>query len=189
MPRSGLRGIHAIPLGSHLCAFYREPKEFLRVTAAFLSAGLTDNELCVWIVPSPITIQLALAELSDHGLDGQRLQAMKQLQIEPAQDFWFSTSPFEVESSLRRVVSLSASARQLGYASVRAAGGPGPFLSDGSRQAFMRYEYQVTGVIVDHPCIVLCCYPSTHGSATEMFDIMSTHPTALVRTQNEWATL
>ena len=41
MPASGVPGIHAIPLGSHLCVFYRSHKEFLRVTASFLSAGLS----------------------------------------------------------------------------------------------------------------------------------------------------
>jgi hypothetical protein len=49
MPASGLRGIHEIPLGSHLCTFYRQPKEFLRMNASFLKAGLINHEVCVWI--------------------------------------------------------------------------------------------------------------------------------------------
>lgn len=53
MPASGVRGTHDIPLGSHLCLFYRRPKEFLQVTASFLRAGLTENELCVWVLPPP----------------------------------------------------------------------------------------------------------------------------------------
>ncbi|MGZ8382958.1 MAG: MEDS domain-containing protein [Nitrospira sp.] len=189
MGASGLPGIHAIPLGSHLCAFYRTPKELLRMTASFVSAGLTDNELCVWVLPTPVTIPLALAELSRHGLDGQWLQATKQLQIVSADDYWFSTTPFDVERSLMRLVSVSTLADQLGYTSVRMVGGPGPFLSDGTRQAFMRYEQEVTAIIAEHPCIGLCCYPSAPGVATQMFDIMSTHPGALVRTHAGWATI
>lgn len=158
------------------------------MTAAFMNAGLMNNELCVWVLPAPLTIQLAVDELSGHGLDGHRLQATKQLQIVSAQDYWFSTTPFDVEYSLMRVVSLSALAHQLGYASVRAVGGPGPFLSEGTYKAFMRYEHQTTEVIAEHPCIALCCYPST-SSATEMFDIMSTHPWALLHTHAGWASI
>jgi hypothetical protein len=158
------------------------------VTASFLKAGLTENELCVWILPHPLTIHLATEELSRHGFDGARLQATKQLQLVTAHDCWFATPPFDVECSLMRLVSLSAMARQCGYASVRAAGGPGPFLSETSRQVFMRYEYQATEVISEHPCIGLCCYPWTH-LATDMFDIMSTHPGALVRTQTGWTSI
>ena len=189
MPASGVPGIHAIPLGSHLCVFYRSHKEFLRVTASFLSAGLSDNELCVWTLPAPLTIQLAVDELSRHGLDGQHLQATKQLQILSAHDRWFSPSPFDVERSLMRLASWSAACHQLGYASVPAAGGPGQFLSARSRQAFMRFEYDATAVIAKHPCIGLCCYPSTHVSATEMFDIMNAHPWALLRTHSGWASI
>jgi hypothetical protein len=67
MPASGIRGTHNIPLGSHLCLFYRRPPEFLRVTASFLKAGLNENQLCVW-VPPPLIISLAIDELSAHGL-------------------------------------------------------------------------------------------------------------------------
>ena len=188
MPTSGLAGIHTIPLGAHLCTFYREPKEFLRIAASFLSAGLMDNELCLWILPAPLTLQIAIEELSRHGLDVQRLQATKQLQIMSAHDCWFSTMPFDVERSLMNLMSVSALADQLGYTSVRAVGGPGPFLSEDTRQAFMRYEDRATEILAEHPCIGLCCYPST-SSATDMFDIMSTHPGALVRAHAGWSSI
>lgn len=190
MPASGLRGVHDIPLGSHLCTFYRQPKEFLRVTASFLKAGLTDHELCVWILPPPITVKQAIDELSQHGLDGPGLQATKQLQVLSAHDCWYSTSTFDVDGALSRLASLSAMARRLGYASVRAAGGPGQFLSEGRRQAFMSYEHQATDIIAKHPCIGLCCYLSAQGlTTTDMFDIMSTHPKALLRTHDGWASV
>ena len=70
MPASGIRGTHDIPLGSHLCLFYRRPQEFLHVTASFLKTGLAEHELCVWILPPPLTIPLALLQLSHLGLNG-----------------------------------------------------------------------------------------------------------------------
>lgn len=77
MPASGIHGAHDIPLGSHLCLFYRRPQEFLQVTASFLKAGLAAHELCVWVLPPPLILPIALAELSRHGLDGAELQAMQ----------------------------------------------------------------------------------------------------------------
>jgi hypothetical protein len=190
MPASGLRGIHDIPLGSHLCTFYRQPKEFLRLSASFLKAGLSNHELCVWILPSPITFESAVHALSQHGVDGMQLQATQQLQILAAHDYYFSSSLFDVDGAVNRLVSLFAMAHQRGYRSVRTAGGLGPFLSEETRRAFMRYEQHATEVIARHAGIGLCCYPSPHClSATEMFDIMSTHSKALLRTHDGWATV
>ncbi|UVT20094.1 MAG: MEDS domain-containing protein [Nitrospira sp.] len=188
MPASGIRGTHDIPLGSHLCMFYRQPTELLQVTAAFLSAGLAEAELCLWILPPPLTIPLVLDELSTHDLNGPVLQATKQLFISSAED-WYGVGTFDVDDSLDRLADLPALASQLGYGSVRAVGGPGRFTSIESRQAFMRFERQATTLIAASPMIALCCYASIQSIATDMFDIMRAHPQALVRTQAGWASI
>jgi DcmR-like sensory protein len=187
MPLSGIRGTHDIAWGSHVCLFYRSPKEFLRVTASFLIAGLAEQELGVWVLPPPVTIPLALNALSHYGIDGPLLQARQQLHIVSAQE-WFSDGTFHVEDSLNRLATLPALARQLEYTCVRAAGGPGLFLSDACRQAFMRYERYVTPLIAALPFIGLCCYPST-TPATDMFDIMHAHPRRLLRTVEGWTSI
>jgi hypothetical protein len=92
-------------VGSHLCLFYRSPKEFLRVTASFLKAGLAEQELGVWVLPPPVTIPLAFTELSHQGIDGPLLQARQQLHIISAQD-WFSDGPFKVEEALEKLAAL-----------------------------------------------------------------------------------
>ena len=186
MPASGIRGTHDIPLGSHLCLFYRRPTEFLRVTASFLKAGLNENQLCVWVLPPPLTIPSALDELSCHGLNPSVLIATKQLQVVSSTECFFSDGIFEVERALSRMAAFPAMARQLGYSSVRAAGGPGSFPSEERRQAFMLYERQATAVIAEHPFIGLCCYASTECLVSNMFDIMSAHPKALLRTHSGW---
>jgi len=186
MPASGIQGTHDIPLGSHLCLFYRDPQEFLRVTASFLIAGLAEHQLCLWVLPSPITLQSALDELSQHGVNGSLLQATEQLQIVSAQD-WFSGGTFSVEDALSRLAALPSLAGRLGYPSIRGVGGPGPFVSDACRQAFMHYERHATPVIAEMPFIGLCCYASTECLETDMFDIMSAHPRALLRAHVGWA--
>jgi hypothetical protein len=188
MPASGVRGVHDIPLGSHLCLFYRRPTEFLRVTASFLKAGLAERELCVWVIPPPLTILVALDELANHGLNGPALQTRKQLHISSADD-WYGGGAFDVGNSLDRLAALSTMARQLGYARIRAVGGPGQFLSEERRQAFMRYERHATALIATSPLIALCCYASIQSIATDMFDIMCAHPRALLRTHGGWASI
>lgn len=188
MPASGIPNIHEIPLGAHLCLFYGRLMEFLHLSASFLKAGLASHEFCVWIVPPPLTITVALDELSYHGLDGPALQATKQLQILSAHD-WFSGDAFDVDGSLRQLAALPAMAHELGYASVRAVGGPGPFRSEETRQAFMDYERRATNVIAHLPFIGLCCYASIHCVHTDMMDIMGAHPRALVHTHAGWASV
>ena len=158
------------------------------MTASFVKAGLANQELCVWVLPPPITIPLALDALAHHGMDGRGLQATQQLQISSAQD-WYAESAFSVEDALSRLAVLPALARQRGYASVRAVGGPGLFVSEGHRQAFMRYERDVTPLIAALPFIGLCCYASTACVTTDLFEIMNAHPGALLRTHTGWATI
>jgi hypothetical protein len=188
MAISGLRGVPEIRLGSHLCAFYRGPQEFLRMTASFVKAGLMANELCVWILPRPLTTRLATKELARQGLDSPAFQAIKQLRIMTAQD-WYSKDTFTAEAALERLAALPSLVRQLGYARVRVVGGPGRFPSEPFRQAFMRYERELTGIISTQAAIGLCCYPSAQEFLTDMLDIMSTHPTALLHTHRAWVSI
>lgn len=188
MPTSGISGTYDIPLGSHLCLFYRSTKEFLDVTASFLKAGLNHNELCVWVLPRPVTMPAALIELSKHGLDGGALQATKQLHIASA-NTWFAKGSFDVAHSLNQLSALPAIASQLGFASVRGVAGPGPFLSGDARQPFMRYERQATSLIAQIPLIGLCCYASAECLQKDIFDIMDAHPRALLRTHAGWVSI
>ena len=164
MPASGIRGTHDIPLGSHLCLFYRRPQDFLHVTASFLMAGLADHELCVWIIPPPMSILVALDELSDHGLNGPALQATKQLQISSSGD-WYGESAFDIDHSLKRLAALPPRARQLGYGSVRAVGGPGTiYLNRISPGLYaLRAPSHDTHCGISHDRLVLLCLNSKLG--------------------------
>ncbi len=62
-------------------------------------------------------------------------------------------------------------------------------MSEACRQAFMRYERQATPIIAEPPFIRVCCYVSTKCLAADMFDIMSAHPRALLRTHAGWASI
>jgi hypothetical protein len=81
--------------------------EFLHLSASFLKAGLASHEFCVWVVPPPLTITVALDELSYHGLDGPALQATKQLYISSTED-WYGVGTFDVDDSLDRLADLPA---------------------------------------------------------------------------------
>jgi len=140
------------------------------------------------VLPPPVTIPLAFSALLRHGLNGPMLQASQQLQIISAQE-WYSSGSFDVQESLHRLEALPVFARKCGYARVRAAGGPGKFVSEPSRQAFLRYERHVTPLLKALPLVGLCCYASSECVATDMFDIMSAHPQTLIRTQAGWGSL
>ncbi|UVT17431.1 MAG: MEDS domain-containing protein [Nitrospira sp.] len=161
-------------------------RRVVAVAAAFLSAGLAKEESCLWILPPPLTISSALDELAHHGLDGSALLAAEQLHISSA-EYRYGDGTFDVDDSLDRLAALPARARQLGYVSVRAAGGPKPFTSIESRQAFMRYEHQATTIIAASPMIALCCQASIQSLEADTFKIMRAHPQTLLRTHTGWA--
>src|SRR6185503_15043488 len=47
--------------GAHVCHFYRDENEMVRMTAAFLEEGLRAGERCLWVLPKWLTPDRARA--------------------------------------------------------------------------------------------------------------------------------
>ena len=65
MRDSGLPCLGETPWGSHLCHLYNNADEILEVMVPYFSAGLKNNELCIWICSEPIEVSEARRALSD----------------------------------------------------------------------------------------------------------------------------
>jgi hypothetical protein len=49
--------------GSHICMFYETKEDLLDTNAAYIKAGLDDNEYCIWAISEPITEEEAWSAL------------------------------------------------------------------------------------------------------------------------------
>ena len=66
---SGIAPLGAIPWGTHFCLFYETDADLTDVTVSYLAAGLEQNELCFWMVASPLTPQTAKDALRGGAFD------------------------------------------------------------------------------------------------------------------------
>jgi hypothetical protein len=46
-------------VGEHVCLFYETPQDLLDTAVCYFEAGLKSNELCVWAVSDPVSLQQA----------------------------------------------------------------------------------------------------------------------------------
>ncbi len=57
--KSGISLIDDLPWGSHFCQFYQTRKDLLDILVPYFKAGLENNELCVWVTPEGLDVEVA----------------------------------------------------------------------------------------------------------------------------------
>lgn len=75
----------AIP-SNGLTAVYKDPKEETELIAAYIKAGLQQNERCIWLVPDLQSAELAKGLLSNSELDVESCIKRSRLKIIPLQE-------------------------------------------------------------------------------------------------------
>jgi hypothetical protein len=86
--RSGIDIIGDVPWGMHFCNFYQTKQDLITMLLPFFTAGLENNEFCLWVVSDPLDeqeVREAAASVipnSDHYL------ANGQLEIVPYTDWY-----------------------------------------------------------------------------------------------------
>jgi len=81
---SGIPAAGELPWGSHFCVFYASSRELLEVLVPFIRAGLESNELCLWEVREPLTMEEVRQALAECVPDFERYLAAGQIEIVPA---------------------------------------------------------------------------------------------------------
>jgi PAS domain S-box-containing protein len=69
-----------------LTAIYKEAEERTELTAAYIKAGLQQNERCIWLVPNPESAELAKDLLANSELDIENCIKTARLKIIPLQE-------------------------------------------------------------------------------------------------------
>ncbi len=190
MRSSGLQGADGIPWGAHLCMFYRSRAELVQVTASFVQAGLAENELCLWIIPAPLSHTQAQRALEDGGVNVTQHTSRQQLLLVPQAEWYMENGRFNADQAAAKWQDAMGIATGKGFAGVRVAGGPGKFSSPEAQQAFLAYERQTTTLMNHQRFLALCTYPTAEFADSDMFQIMAAHPSALVHSPSHgWKTV
>jgi signal transduction histidine kinase len=152
----------------------------------YFSAGLKNNELCIWICSEPIEVSEARRALSDCVADFDAFLASDQMQICSYRDWYLGPEGrFDEAAVLKRWRSSMDKALALGYAGLRVAGNTS-WLSADDWQSFRGYEEGLYGAVAHEPMLTVCSYPRYGAWIPDIIEILSSHQRALIKRAQGW---
>src|ERR1700693_2460274 len=158
--KTGISAIGDVRWATHFCYFYETKQDLLETLVLYFKAGLENDELCLWVVSPPLTVEEVKRALGKAISDLDRHLAEGHLEIH-AYDEWYLCNgrcdPQRVIQSWREKLNQTWAKN---YAGLRAAG-DGGWIENDDWMIFCEYEEQVNAMIADQRSIILCTYPLT----------------------------
>ncbi|MDD5556978.1 MAG: PAS domain S-box protein [bacterium] len=183
--RSGIRALGDVPWGTHFCVFYRSPGDMLDILLPYFTAGLEQNECCVWITSEPLQVDEAEAALRRAYPLFDEAAGRGQIEIIPHTEWYLRDDRFDSARILEGWLGLLARARARGLDGLRLSGNTF-WLEERHWRHFIDYEREINTVIEGRPMLALCTYSLERCGAAEIIDVVSTHQFALVRRGGAW---
>ena len=183
--KSGIPLMDRIPWGAHICLFYETRQDLLQTVADYFAAGLAANELCMWAISEPISVQDATLSLRALIPDFDRYLADGAVELVPGREWYLPDDEFD----LRRITDAWAEKQRhalaRGYDGIRVSGDAFWVETDRWRQ-FADYEDELDRSLSGHPILVLCTYALHASRAVDVLDVMRAHNFTLARRHGEW---
>jgi PAS domain S-box-containing protein len=182
---TGIDIIGDVPWGTHFCQFYQTPQDLLDILVPFFSAGLRNNEFCMWVTSEPLGVEAARAALAA-SLSGFEDYARRgQIEIIPHTDWYLKDGVFDAERVLGGWVSKLDGALAAGFDGLRLTGNTF-WLEAEDWRAFTGYEAALDSVIGKYRMLAVCAYSTDRCGFNEILDVIRNHRFALVRRENRW---
>ena len=183
--KSGIDIIGDVHWGTHFCQFYRTAQDLLDVLVPYFTAGLQNNEFCMWITSEPLGREAAEKALAEAVPDFERYLRKGQIEILPHTDWYLRGGTFDSPRVLDDWVKKLETARARGFDGLRLTGNTF-WLEKKDWQAFTDYEAAVDGVIGRYRMLAVCTYSLDRCGANEVLDVVRNHRFALVRREAKW---
>ncbi len=182
---SGIAPLGAIPWGTHFCLFYETDADLTEVTVSYLAAGLEQNELCFWMVASPLTPQTAKDALRRAVPDFDRYDSSGAVRLASAPEWLLLDGRIEIDHITGQWMQLLAESQTKGFAGLRAAGCQA-WLQHMQWREFHRYERKLEESVCGKPILALCSYPLWSTDAAGILDVADSHEQALAKREGKW---
>ncbi len=205
--KTGISVVGGLPWGTHFCHFYNSKQDLLDVSLPYLRAGLENNEYCLWVVADPITekegreiLKENLPEAERHLADGNieivshpsELSLSRPhvdgIEIVSSSDWYLERGAFVPERVISGWNAKLAEAITKGYAGMRVSANES-WLSKENWNAFSHYEHTLDQTLGSRQMLVMCSYPLSKASATEILDVVRTHRFAVIKRNENWEIL
>ena len=181
---SGIKALDLIRWGTHIAQFYNTKNDVTEILVPFLGEGLSDNELCVWIV-ADLSESEARDAIAKKVPNLNEYIEKRQLQIFSYEDWYLSDGGFNVERVLNNAISKCREAENNGYSGFRATG----ILSWVDRAdwvPFMEYESLLNNAVPDLKALINCVYKESKCTESNIADVMDRHKYAISKVDDSW---
>lgn len=174
--------------GTHVCHFYRDEEEMIKMTATFLEEGLRAGERCLWILPA--WLDKNRARLASQSLR-QDLAAAEDL----GRIFFLTESEVYLNSekkirSAQEIINFwieqEQKARADSFAGIRITGDGTILVSTEQWQSGVDYERLADAAFKGRHVTALCSYSLATVSADRLAEVMCGHTCGLVKRDGKW---
>ncbi|OBS50534.1 histidine kinase [Methylosinus sp. 3S-1] len=171
--------------GSHFCQFYRNADELLEIVAPYFAAGVAAQELCLWAVAPPVSVEQARAALGRLSPQLRKGRAAGLIEIAPFEAVYLHEGRLDGAHALRVLENKLEEASVRGFAGLRVAGNAFEFGAE-EWPHIAKYETRLGSLVSSRRILSLCSYPLSCCGASEVLDVIARHDFALMRRNGQW---
>jgi hypothetical protein len=164
----------------HVCAFFTSPKEEYETLLPFVRAGLEQGERAYHVLPDRYRNE-HLEQLRGAGIDVEKAQQTRQLEIVLPEESYLSGGSFSKDSMLALIQAALKAGQALGFPLTRLVAHAETVLEDWSNvNDWIEYEMRLNDVLPRYDDPVICTYDANLLNGSLALDILRTHPVAVI---------
>jgi hypothetical protein len=164
----------------HACAFFHDEEQFYKVLLPFIREGFAAGDRAVHIV-DPAKRASHVQRLTSAGIDAQRGQDTKQLEVRRWEEAYLREGVFDQDAMLALIQEVLEEGRRQKFPMTRLVANMEWALEDrpGVRD-IVAYESRLNYILPNYDDTVVCTYDLGKFSASAVMDILRTHPMVIV---------
>ena len=164
----------------HVCAFFRSPEEEYGTLLPFICDGIQQGERAFHIL-GPAYREEHLDQLRKAGVDVDETQQRRQLEVMTPGETYLRGGHFDKDAMLALIESTLQAGIDLGFPLTRIIAHAESVLEDWpSMNAWVEYEMKLNEVLPRFEDPVICTYDANLLNGALAFDILRTHPVAVI---------
>lgn len=184
----GLDLVGDVPWGTHLCQLYQTKRDLLDILVPYFSAGLRDNEYCLWIASSPFNLSKAEKGLKNVLPKFTYYRKRGQIEVHSFNEWYLSETKFKEDTLLQKWIDKEDLVLSQGFDGLRVLGNVSSksrFWTNNWKQ-LINYETNVTSTFKKRKILTICAYPLTCCTGKNVLDIAHSHAGTLTKLGNGW---
>ncbi len=185
---TGIAPVGSVPWGTHFCHLYQTREDILEVLVPYFKTGLSENNLCVWITCSPLSVPEAEAALARAIPDLPSYLRTGQMQVLDYEAWYLKDASFDMNRVLDAWKRKLSEAVAHGYSGMRNAGNMSWITRD-MWANHVEYESIINRYLGKGKFVGICSYDLASCGPSELADVISNHQFAVVKRAGAWTTV